>query len=112
SIRFGIVGPAVGLVAGAGVEVALQYRLVRQFLGYGLHQWWPKRAAWAVGGAYLAGFLASRAVVKEIPGASGIVAALLAGTAVYSVVIALGAILPRDRIRGRQVAHTFFRSAR
>jgi O-antigen/teichoic acid export membrane protein len=102
----GITGTALGLLAGALVDVAWMALAVRGHLASPLTTWWPARQMAAVLAAYGAGFAAARAVETALPGLAGLVPALVVGCAAYAAVFAAaGGVTSRDRRRlGRAVA--------
>jgi O-antigen/teichoic acid export membrane protein len=105
TLRWGMIGTALGLVAGALAEVAGMAVLTNRHLSEPMRVLWPARQAAAMFVAYAAGFAAARGVVAVLPGVAGLVPALGAGTAAYVVAfVATGGVNDRDRLRAADVA--------
>ncbi len=105
--RIGIVGPAISLLAGYIVVVALNGIVLRPSLSRPLRATWPVRERLALAAAYAAGFAATHWVEHATGRAEfilGIVLSLSAGTLAYvAVFLACGGVNTRDRVRLNEV---------
>ena len=112
--RLGIVGPAIGLLAGFLLEIAWKTVVLLPFLSGPLHEIWPLRQRLAVPVAYACGFAASRGLEQLAPSVGGLLLALAAGSVVYVVALFLsGGTNDRDRDRlGELIAAARARRAR
>ncbi len=98
--RLGIVGPAIGLLAGFLLEIAWKTLVLQPFLSGPLHEIWPARQRLAVPLAYACGFAASRGLERLAPSLGGLLLALAAGSLVYAAALFLsGGTNERDRER-------------
>jgi O-antigen/teichoic acid export membrane protein len=105
TLWIGVTGTALGLVSGAAVELGWLVLLTRGYLVQPLRVLWPIRQRIALLFAYAAGFGAARLVVSDLPGTTGLLPALVAGTLCYAAVFAVaGGIGDRDRARARAAA--------
>jgi O-antigen/teichoic acid export membrane protein len=96
----GSTGPAIAMLAGYLVAVALGGIALRPFMTRPLRATWPLRERLALVAAYAAGFAAAHGVEHVAPSTAGLLLCLAAGTVVYVAVFLLcGGFNPRDRNR-------------
>ena len=96
----GITGTAIGMAAGAAIQLVCQLVVAQRDTVRLFAMLWPRRQMAGQLIAYLAGFGAARLVTAELPGVSGVVPALIAGIAAYVAgIVLVGGLVPRDRIR-------------
>ena len=108
TVALGVTGPALGVALGCVCQLSAQLFYVRRYLSGPVSRFWPKRCMAAVALSYGVGFVISRAVYAELPGALGLIVALGAGSVAYAGVCLLGgALLPRDRERLRRAGAKF-----
>ena len=94
----GITGVALGLLAAATVQLALQSRVTHRHLHEPVRKLWPLRSVAALAVAYGLGFGVARGIDELADGIPGTIAALAAGSLAYAAAaLLLGAVLPRDR---------------
>ena len=102
TMAFGLVGPAIGLVVGSCVDMALKARTLKPHLQTPAHKLWPYRERVALLAAYVAGFVVARALDRSMSGYTGLLAAVpLVPLAYGAVFAALGGVNVRDRQRAR-----------
>jgi hypothetical protein len=90
---------AAAMLAGSVLQVGLQTRSLRQQAERRPALWTP-RAMFALAAAYAGAFACARLLDGGIPGVTGLLAAGIAGTACFVVLlVACGGVLPRDRER-------------
>jgi O-antigen/teichoic acid export membrane protein len=98
--RIGIVGPAIGLLAGYLFETVWKSVKLRPFLNRSLHATWPLRQRLALIAAYVCGFGATRAIERSMPSLGGLLLSLAAGTLAYAAALLIGGgFCDRDRDR-------------
>jgi O-antigen/teichoic acid export membrane protein len=98
--RIGIIGPAIALVAGYLVVIALSGIALRPSLTRPLRATWPAGERLALLGAYAAGFVVASVVEHAVPWPATLPLSLAAGALTYGVVfLATGGINDRDRQR-------------
>lgn len=98
--RVGITGTAVGMALGSAAQLACQLMLAQRDVWRLLPKWWPRRQICGQVIAYVAGFAVARATIVMLPGYAGLALALVLGTLGYfAVMVTVGGLLPRDRIR-------------
>jgi O-antigen/teichoic acid export membrane protein len=106
TVRLGMTGTALGLLAGAAAEVASIALLAGRYLETPLRTLWRPREQVATLLAYGAGFGAARGTAELVPGVAGLVPALAAGAIAFvAVLVATGGLNDRDRARIGFVAH-------
>lgn len=110
AISLGITGAALGMLIGAGVQVAAQTWLVRRQLESPVRRWVPYRYGLVLILAYASGFLVARAADSALAGLLGVSVSLLAGSAAYMACFLAGrGVLPRDRDRFAAITERFRR---
>jgi O-antigen/teichoic acid export membrane protein len=113
--RVGIVGPAIGLLAGFLLDIACKLAALRNHLSGSLRRSWPIAQRFALLAAYICGFAATRGC-GQLFGSASLLPSLLAGTAAYTTALFLaGGIDQRDRDRLSEMvdaARTWHRHAR
>jgi O-antigen/teichoic acid export membrane protein len=102
--RLGIPGPAIALLAGYAIVIALSAISLRRSLTRPLRVTWPRRERFALLAAYATGFAAAHVTEHAVRPVTGlllrIVLSLLAGTAIYAVAfLACQGVNVRDRDR-------------
>jgi O-antigen/teichoic acid export membrane protein len=98
--RLGITGPAIALLAGLVFDVIWRTVVLMPFLSQPIRVTWPLREQFALAGAYITGFAASRLVEHATPANGRLLLALLTGTVSYVLVLFVGGgINLRDRQR-------------
>jgi O-antigen/teichoic acid export membrane protein len=101
----GITGPAVALLAGYVIVVALNGLALRPGMSSSLRTIWPLRERLALLAAYAGGFAAAHAVELEFKTIPALPLCMAAGTVAYGLIfVALGGINARDRRRLRDAA--------
>ncbi len=96
----GVVGPAIAMLAGYAVVLALSGLALRPFLARRLRHTWSLRERLAVALAYAAGFAAAHATEQLVPTVSGMPLCMAAGAAAFVPVFLLcGGFNDRDRDR-------------
>lgn len=104
SLRFGVTGMAIAILAGQVVDAAVPMASARRLLRLGIRHFWPARQMVALAIAYAAGFAVARLVDASTPALSAVPVAIVAGMAAFAVVvIGLGGINERDRGRLAQI---------
>jgi O-antigen/teichoic acid export membrane protein len=99
---FGITGAAIGIVAGAVVDVGIKLVMLRRHLETNLVRLWSRRQIAATAIAYGAGFAAALVVAHALANPLDIIAALAAGTLTYVLaLVGTGGIARRDVERMR-----------
>ncbi len=100
SISMGVTGAAIAVTAGACVQLAVQFAVLRAHLSQPMLALWPARQVAGLVVAYGGGFGSARLVDSLLPGAFGLAAALCAGAVAYAAcLLIVGGVLPRDRRR-------------
>jgi O-antigen/teichoic acid export membrane protein len=100
TLRFGITGMAIGMVAGCVLQVGLQARVLARELVGPVRRLWTPRSMVALGAAYAAAFACARLLDGSLPGSAGLLAAVAGGIACFAgVFLSCGGVLPRDRER-------------
>jgi O-antigen/teichoic acid export membrane protein len=98
--RLGIDGPAIALLAGYAIVIALSGVALRPALARPLRATWPVRERLALLGAYAAAFLVAHVVERAIVWPAALPAGLAGGALVFvSVFVLAGAFNERDRRR-------------
>jgi O-antigen/teichoic acid export membrane protein len=98
--KIDIVGPAIALLAGYLLVIALSGIALRVFMARPLRVTWPLHERFALVAAYLAGFAAAHGVEQLTSSAIGLLPCLLAGTAAYvAALVVCGGVNGRDRRR-------------
>jgi O-antigen/teichoic acid export membrane protein len=98
--RLNVTGPAIALLVGYVVVIALSGFSLRSSLARPLHATWPRRERLVLLAAYVAGFAAAHAVEHAVPSTFGLLLALIAGTLAFAGAFSLGGgINHRDRRR-------------
>jgi O-antigen/teichoic acid export membrane protein len=96
----GIAGPAVALLAGYLLVIALSGLALRGFMSQPLRAIWPSRQRWALLASYGAGFVVAHALQKTDRSVALVPFELLAGLLAYSFVFLIcGGVNDRDRVR-------------
>jgi O-antigen/teichoic acid export membrane protein len=100
TIWLGITGAALGLLAGALIDVVMMSAVTRRHLSRPVHVLWPPREMLVLVLAYGAGFGAARLVDSSVEGLFGLAPALVVGGLAFTGVFWLaGGVNPRDRER-------------
>jgi O-antigen/teichoic acid export membrane protein len=98
--KMNYVGPALALLAGMLVSIALCGLALRDHLARPLRATWPRRERLALLPAYAGGFAAAHLVERAAPSLAALPVCLAAGAGVYLAVLVLcGGINRRDRER-------------
>ncbi|HEY2537788.1 MAG TPA: polysaccharide biosynthesis C-terminal domain-containing protein [Solirubrobacteraceae bacterium] len=99
--KIDIIGPAIALLAGYLLVIALSGLALRVFMARPLRATWPLRERFALVAAYVAGFAAAHGVEQMVSSAViGLLPCLFAGTLAYvAVLVACGGVNSRDRHR-------------
>ena len=102
--KMNILGPAIALLVGYLLVIALSGLAIRAFLARPLRATWPLRERFALLAAYLAGFAAAHVTEQVATSTAGLLvtlfASLLAGTVIYAAAfLVCGGINNRDRRR-------------
>jgi O-antigen/teichoic acid export membrane protein len=95
----GIVGPAIALLAGYVVVIALNGIALRSTLTRPLPAIWPRRERLAIVAAYAAGFLVATLIEHSIASAASLPLSFGASALAYVLVLATGGLNARDRAR-------------
>jgi O-antigen/teichoic acid export membrane protein len=96
----GVSGPAIAMLAGYMVVIALSGYVLRPHLARGLRASWPLRERLALLVSYTAGFLAAHGVEMLVPTTVGILLCLIAGTLAFVLAFLLcGGLNTRDHRR-------------
>jgi O-antigen/teichoic acid export membrane protein len=97
TIEFGITGTALGLLVGYLVDNAVQLWIIRGYLATPLRRIWRPREVTGLLAACATGFGASRLVDTFLPGLTGLVPAILAGSLVYAATyLWIAGLAPQD----------------
>jgi O-antigen/teichoic acid export membrane protein len=100
TLRFGITGMAIGMVAGGAVQIGLQTRVLARELAGAMRRLWTPRSMVALGAAYVASFACARLLDRSLPGSAGLLAATVGGILCFTgVFLTGGGVLARDRER-------------
>jgi O-antigen/teichoic acid export membrane protein len=98
--RLGIVGPAIGMLAGFLLDMTWKTVALRPFLSRSLHETWPLRQRLALVVSYACGFATARVIEQSVPSLGGLLLSLAAGTIAYCAAVLLaGGLNQRDRER-------------
>jgi O-antigen/teichoic acid export membrane protein len=98
--RFGILGPAIALVAGYVIVAILNSIALQPHLTRPVRATWPLREQFALVVTYAGGFLAANLVEHQVPGLAGLPLVLAVGCIAYAALfVGLGGINQRDRAR-------------
>jgi O-antigen/teichoic acid export membrane protein len=101
--RLGLVGPAIALLAGYAMVIALNGLALRAHLARPLRATWPLRERAALLLAYALGFLGAHLTERAFPNLAELPLSLLAGACAYAVAFILGGgVNARDRRRVEQ----------
>ncbi len=104
TLSMGVTGTALGIALGAGVQLLVQFVVLRAHLSQPIGRLWPTRQLAALVLAYAGGFAVARVLDSALPGVIGLLAGLAAGTVAYGLcLLFLGGMLPRDRTRASAV---------
>lgn len=96
----GVTGPAVALLAGEIVLIAVLLPFIARELVAPLRVLWPIRCLVAIVLAFTAGFVVARIIDQALPEPLGAIVGIVAGAMAYVVMlVAGGGLLPRDRQR-------------
>jgi O-antigen/teichoic acid export membrane protein len=96
----GITGAAAAICAGAVLDIAIKFVLLKRHMHTGLLDLWKPRQQVAVALAYGAGYLVAKVVDDRVPGVLGLVAAVPAGSLAYGAVfVGFGGLGRRDHAR-------------
>jgi O-antigen/teichoic acid export membrane protein len=96
----GLLGPAISLLAGYMVVIALSGIALRPFLSRPLRTTWPRRERFALFAAYGAGLASAHATESAFASTAGLPLCLLTGAVAYVLVfLATGGVNSRDRRR-------------
>lgn len=100
AIDLGVTGPAIAIVAGQFVFIAVMLPYIARELVEPMRTLWPVRCLGSILVAYGVGFAAARLVDDALPGPLGAVVALAAGVLAYiAALVGTGGLLARDRQR-------------
>lgn len=98
--RIGIIGPAIGLLAGFLLDLVCKTVALRPFLSRSLRLTWPVRERLALVVSYVCGFGVARELERSLPSLGGLLLSLAAATVAYTGALLLsGGVNDRDRGR-------------